>query len=406
MTAVLPHAPPAKVAAKPKVPEAPAPKAAAAEHNATVKTKFQALLDQMAPKTKPEPSVPHPVSEKKALSPVKLPDHGIEKPKDPKKPDSKEHKTDTGGDASLLAVLQVQVRPDTVKLSPAPETGSVPNAAEKVKSQQKDEKRTASPNGSVTAWNPGSPETGRNRNQTPGAAVRGDRAEEKPKVFVVDRRTEVKEKEKLKLPGAEAAAQQPVNSAGDVQAPGKNPDAKTDQVQVSFQAVAGKGQGQGSFDLQTPAAPASPRDAASFQQYLVERGYGQMVDQARIVLKDQNAGEIRMTLHPESLGRVKVSLNLSDNSLAGQIFVENQTVKDVFQANMDGLLQAFRDGGWNNLSLQVSVGGGRGEGTGGQPSQQAPQAQDYGRQVAQTVSVEGQSNRIGSWNDRQINLTA
>ena len=112
-----------------------------------------------------------------------------------------------------------------------------------------------------------------------------------------------------------------------------------------------------------------------------------------------------MTLYPQSLGKVKLSLNLSDNSLAGQIFVENQTVKDVFQANMDTLLQTFRDSGWNDLSLQVSVGGDGGKGSQGRQGQPGPQAQDYGRQVTQTVS-DGQTNRIGSWNDRQINLTA
>ena len=108
-----------------------------------------------------------------------------------------------------------------------------------------------------------------------------------------------------------------------------------------------------------------------------------------------------------SVGKVKVALNLNDNSLAGQIYVENQTVKDVFQANLDGLLQSFRDGGFTNLSLQVSVGNGNGGGNAGQgQAQTAAQARDYGRQVAEVPVTEARAARIGSWNDRQINLTA
>jgi flagellar hook-length control protein FliK len=345
-----------------------------------------------------------PRPDKDKLSAVKLPEHGPAKHRDTKKSDSKEPKTDVI-EASLATLLPVQIKPEQpANPQKTSESEAFKASADKGKIL-KTESRNAAEIGQAAAWNPSSPENARHRGQMQGNEVRKERSEEKPKVFVVDRRTEAKEKDKLKLPGAEGAAQQSVSSPTDIPAQNKNADSKTDQVQVSFQAAAQKGQGQGSFDIQAQNTPVSPRDAASFQQYLVERGYGQMVDQARIVLKDQNAGEIRMTLYPESLGKVKVSLNLSDSSLAGQIFVENQTVKDVFQANMDNLLQAFRDGGWNDLSLQVSVGGERGPGNGGQSPQHSPQAQDYGRQVAQTVS-DGQTNRIGSWNDRQINLTA
>jgi len=404
MTAVLPHAPPEKSApSKSKALDLSGSLKGAGQtghESGSVKGKFQELLELAKPKS---PTLPAVVSGDKAkLSPAKVGDHGAEKPREARKTEPKEGKAETDG-ASL-----VQASPQ-LKLEPAlqhPKTGesdAASTAADKAKNLRAD-RRASNENGLLAAWNPGTLETSRQHGPLQGNA-KGERSEDRQKVFVVDRRTEAKEKDKLKLPGAEGAAQQPVNLPSDLPGPLKGTEAKTDQVQVAFQSVTGKGSGQGSFDLQAQNTPVSPRDAASFQQYLVQQGYGQMVDQARIVLKDQNAGEIRMTLYPESLGKVKVSLNLSDNSLAGQIFVENQTVKDVFQANMDNLLQTFRDGGWNDLSLQVSVGGEHGPGNGGQPSHQAPQARDYGKQVAQTVS-EGPTNRIGSWNDRQINLTA
>ena len=236
------------------------------------------------------------------------------------------------------------------------------------------------------------------------AVVRhADRAaiDEKPKVVVIDKRTETKEKEKEK-----AKAETAANQAQSPQTPLPAPEAaaKSDAVTgVAETKVVFHPTDQGTpFDIKPQNAPAAPRDAAAFQQFLIDKGYGQLVDQARIVLKDNSAGEIRMTLHPESLGKVKVALNLSDGSLAGQIFVENQTVKDVFQANMDGLMQAFRDGGWNTLSLQVSVGGDQKR----QNTDAAPApAKQYGRQVTD-VSPDAPETRIGAWTDRQVNLTA
>jgi flagellar hook-length control protein FliK len=236
-------------------------------------------------------------------------------------------------------------------------------------------------------------------------AKHADRVEgDLPKVTVVDRRTDKeKEKDKDRVKVETAAAQLQPQQAN---LPAPETAAKSDAVTgVAETKVVFHPTDQGTpFDVKPQNTPVAQRDAASFQQYLVDKGYGQMVEQARIVLKDNNAGEIRMTLHPESLGKVKVALNLSDGSLAGQIFVENQTVKDVFQANLDGLLQAFRDGGWNNLNLQVSVGGGNPQ----RQNPETPQARDYGRQVSSTASAgeTATETRIGAWTDRQVNLTA
>jgi flagellar hook-length control protein FliK len=81
-------------------------------------------------------------------------------------------------------------------------------------------------------------------------------------------------------------------------------------------------------------------------------------------------------------------------------------VKDVFQANMDGLMQAFRDGGYSDLSLQVSVGNGNGGQNASQGQSQGAPARDYGRQVSSSAPAEVRADRYGSWTDRQINLTA
>jgi len=398
------HAPPTKAAIPHLNPKAPAvgpTKAVPGEPSAgphLSKSKFQTLLDQVghSPKTQ-EPGL--------GAKANKVKSEANEKPKEAKKVETKDPKAETP-DAAWLAAFHSPAKAEPVKIEGArvakPDIDAVSAQADKGKGSKTD-RRVGIDAGQVVAWNPGSLET-RSVTQAAGTPSKAERSEEKQKVFVVDRRSD-KEKEKLRLPGAEAAAQQPVNASVELQNQHKatDPKAQATDVQVVFQTVGGKS--KEGFDLKPQNTPVSPRDAASFQQYLVDKGYGQLVDQARIVLKDQNAGEIRMTLYPETLGKVKVSLNLSDNTLAGQIFVENQTVKDVFQSNMDGLLQAFRDGGWSDLSLQVSVGGGgSGNQAGNGQPQAGPQARDYDRQVAASVP-DGKTSQIGSWNG-QVNLTA
>jgi flagellar protein FlbC len=368
--------------------------------------KFQALLDHAkkvpaadkgahaAEKPVHAPEAAEKLADKAVLAKAKAKTpEAAEKPKEAKKTEAKDQKSDAAEAlaASLAAGQAVQpVVPKVEAKAKAPDADAL--AADKPKAKVDKKAGDVAP---VTA---ASVEIAQAQAKT--SSPRADRTEDKQKVFVVDRRSD-KEKEKLK---SSAEAVQPVNASVEVQTQAKPVDQKTNtDVQVNFQTVAGKA--SDTFDLKGQAAPPSPRDAISFQQYLVDKGYGQLVDQARIVLKDNNAGEIRMTLYPESLGKVKVSLNLDDNSLAGQIFVENQTVKDVFQSNMDGLMQAFQDGGWNDVSVQVQVGGDGGTGTQNPSSRQGTPARTYGNQVTQTV-VGDRSNRIGSWNDGQINLTA
>lgn len=402
MATALPHAPPTKAAFPlAKVPAAQAPVkpgSIPAAHGALsmAKSKFHALLEKAAHPGKPA-DVAGPAPKAKAAKNLEPVAEKGKELKETKKGLPKDPKNATP-DPVWVAGLAIPPKTDPAPKIPQPVQGAAAaTLTERPKLPLKtDPKLATTANPAVSAARPSGPPQ--------GPQAKTERTEEKPKVFVVDRRTE-KEKDKLKLPGTEGAAQQPVNASVEVQNQNKAADPKVsaDNVQVAFQTVGGKS--REGFDLNPQTTPVPPRDAASFQQYLVDRGYGQLVDQARIVLKDQNAGEIRMTLYPESLGKVKVALNLTDSSLAGQIFVENQTVKDVFQSNMDGLLQAFRDGGWNDLSLQVSVGGGGGQPGGqGQP-QHAPQARDYDRQVTQSVSeIRGEGG--STWNDRQVNLTA
>ena len=89
-----------------------------------------------------------------------------------------------------------------------------------------------------------------------------------------------------------------------------------------------------------------------------------IVRQASIILKDGGAGIIRLALKPESLGNVKIRLEMAENKIAGRIIVESNEALRAFEREIQSLEQAFRDSGFNGASIEMSVssdnGGSRG----------------------------------------------
>jgi hypothetical protein len=89
-----------------------------------------------------------------------------------------------------------------------------------------------------------------------------------------------------------------------------------------------------------------------------------IVRQASIILKDGGAGLIRLTLKPESLGSVKIRLEMAENKIAGRIIVESNEALRAFEREIQSLEQAFKDSGFNGASIEMSVssdnGGSRG----------------------------------------------
>jgi flagellar hook-length control protein FliK len=82
------------------------------------------------------------------------------------------------------------------------------------------------------------------------------------------------------------------------------------------------------------------------------------VKTGQIVLKNNNEGLIRLTLHPESLGSVKISLELSgDRKISGKIVVSSQEAYDAFNENLDGLSDAFVQGGFDSAGFDLSWSG-------------------------------------------------
>ena len=103
-----------------------------------------------------------------------------------------------------------------------------------------------------------------------------------------------------------------------------------------------------------PAVTASP--AQTPLERLREMAGSELVRASQLVLKD-GGGEIRLVLKPESLGSIRVRMNLVDNSIEGRIIVDSSAVKHVLDGSVDALRRALTAEGFQMGSLQVSVGG-------------------------------------------------
>ncbi len=115
--------------------------------------------------------------------------------------------------------------------------------------------------------------------------------------------------------------------------------------------------GGGQPDTSADATVSKP--SGNFQELLArelrENANADIVRQASLVLKDGGKGLIRLALQPESLGSVKIRLEMAENKIAGHIVVESDAALKAFERELRSLEQAFLDGGFDGASLDVSV---------------------------------------------------
>ncbi|MDR1908503.1 MAG: flagellar hook-length control protein FliK, partial [Spirochaetaceae bacterium] len=87
-----------------------------------------------------------------------------------------------------------------------------------------------------------------------------------------------------------------------------------------------------------------------------------IVRQAAILLRDGGEGTIRLSLRPESLGNIKIRLELTENRITGLIVVENGEALKAFESELASLEQSFRDSGYEGASLEMALSGDGGQG--------------------------------------------
>jgi flagellar hook-length control protein FliK len=111
-------------------------------------------------------------------------------------------------------------------------------------------------------------------------------------------------------------------------------------------------------------APADGRGdgakpAASFENFLVrelqQNLNGSIVRQAQVMLREGGEGTIRLSLKPESLGKVKIHLEMAENKITGKIVVESGEALRAFEHEMRSLEQTFRGEGFDGASLSLEL---------------------------------------------------
>ena len=80
-----------------------------------------------------------------------------------------------------------------------------------------------------------------------------------------------------------------------------------------------------------------------------------IVRHASVMLRDSGEGTIRLALKPESLGNVKIRLEMAENKITGHIIVESEEALRAFEQEISSLEKAFRDSGFDGANLEMSL---------------------------------------------------
>jgi flagellar hook-length control protein FliK len=181
----------------------------------------------------------------------------------------------------------------------------------------------------------------------------GDRRRQKS-LRTAEGRFEVRDLRGSEEPGTArfrpADTQGPAGSAGSAGLAGGREDAGVELT------VRLDGPRNGDGQVQEGRAQTSFRDALAQE---LRGALGQdIVRHASIILKDGGEGLIRLSLKPESLGNVKIRLELSENKIAGRIIVENSDALRAFERELPVLEAAFKDSGFEGASLELTRDGG------------------------------------------------
>lgn len=99
-------------------------------------------------------------------------------------------------------------------------------------------------------------------------------------------------------------------------------------------------------------------ESTSFSQVLSEEIYrstDDIVQAGKIVLKDNEAGSIRLNLQPANLGKVKIFLELQEGKkLSGKITVNSKEALQAFEENLNALIASFEDNGFETAGFELA----------------------------------------------------
>ncbi len=126
-------------------------------------------------------------------------------------------------------------------------------------------------------------------------------------------------------------------------------------LQVMQVHLRGDGAPAGST-AQTAGRSADSGVRGQLLQQLQDHLNNDIVKRSSILIRENGSGEIKLDLKPDTLGQVRIRITMENNHIAGKIFVENSSVKEAFDQNMQQLYRAFKEHGFEDAALNVSVG--------------------------------------------------
>lgn len=103
------------------------------------------------------------------------------------------------------------------------------------------------------------------------------------------------------------------------------------------------------------AASSSGSDFQAMLSNQIQENAGEIVKAGNIVLKDNDVGSIKLILHPESLGNVRIDLHLDEKNISGKIIVASQEAFNAFKETAENLKQAFAQSGFDSVGLELSL---------------------------------------------------
>lgn len=102
----------------------------------------------------------------------------------------------------------------------------------------------------------------------------------------------------------------------------------------------------------------TPQSFSAMLAQEIRKSSADFVQAGKIVLRDNNAGEIRLQLRPENLGAVKIKLELSGGKkVIGTVTVETKDAFEAFEENLDSLAQEFKQNGFETADFNLSWSG-------------------------------------------------
>lgn len=133
-------------------------------------------------------------------------------------------------------------------------------------------------------------------------------------------------------------------------------------IRIGFRATGGGNESSGTASFIGENKGAQGSNFASMLSQEIQSSAADFVKTGQIVLRDNNSGIIRLNLHPESLGNVQIKLELHDKRITGRIVVNSKEAWEAFNENMDGLSDAFIEGGFESGGFDLSWSGNEGAG--------------------------------------------